>query len=212
MIEIAEFEMAYSAVPKAGCTSVKTAIAELLGERPAEDDEYAVHPKLPTRRFAPRRFHRYDGWHRFTVVRDPIKRLLSVYTDLVATRNILRNSANIRRGRVDLPVKPDPDFFFQNLDAYRSAASVIKHHALRQILFTGPDLTLYDQVYDVSQLGRLGEDLSLMTGRPVSFDKPMNASKFRLKLDDLVPASRDVIHANAADDYAAFGGYLAEAA
>lgn len=209
MVEFEDFELAYMPVPKAGSTAVKTALTALGGERPDEGDTAWVHNHMPTRRFSPEGFARSAPFWRFTVIRDPIERLLAVYSDLILGRDVMAYSADVRRGRVHLPTRPDPDFFFQNLDRYRAASFAIKHHAMKQMVFTGPDLGAYDHIYDAARLDEVFADLSSMTGRPVAAS--VAAPQETLKMRDLKPETRAIIRAEAAADYDAFSGFLVAA-
>ena len=115
----------------------------------------------------------------------------------------------MRRGRVHLPTRPDPDFFFQNLDRYRAASFAIKHHAMKQMVFTGPDLGAYDHIYDAARLDEVFADLSSMTGRQVAAS--VAAPQETIKMRDLEPETRAIIRAEAAADYDAFSGFLVAA-
>jgi len=209
VITVEAHRIAYMALPKAGCSTVKAALAQVDPEATVPDDGPADvmtwHRLYPTMRFRPHRWQAYDGWWRFCVVRDPLKRLLSVYTNRVVGLRELHNCRSILRGRVDLPMDPDPDFFFQNLRAYMQAASAIKHHALPAWLFLGPDLGRYDRVYRTSELHRFGEDLAERTGCAVSIARE-NPSETRLRADDLALATRAHLRDHLEDEYR----YLAE--
>ncbi|MAM63917.1 sulfotransferase family 2 domain-containing protein [Maritimibacter sp. UBA3975] len=209
MVEFEEFELAYVPVPKAGSTALKTALAALREDTPDADDAAWVHNRMPTRRFNPDAFSRTADFWRFTVIRDPIERLLAVYTDLIVERDVLAYAGDVQRGRINLPTRPDPDFFFQNLDRYRAAVFAIKHHAMKQMVFTGPSLDVYDRVYDAGRLEELCAEVSGMTGRTVIVRETSRGEP--LNLGDLKPETRAIIRNEAAPDYAAFSGFLAAA-
>ncbi len=214
-IELAAYHIAYMALPKAACSSVKAALALndpdiRLEDYPESDFASAVdrwHKIYPTRRFRPHRWEKYDtGWWRFAVVRDPAKRLMSCYTNRVVELKDLHNSRKLLRGDVDLPMDPDPDFFFQNLDAYRAASSAIKHHALPAWLFLGPLPLAYDRVYKVEEMDQLAQDLSDRIGHPVTLPRE-NPSHYTLALSDLKPKTQDALRGFLADEYAYLDGY-----
>ncbi|WP_413821694.1 sulfotransferase family 2 domain-containing protein [Tateyamaria sp.] len=103
------------AVPKAACSSIKAALAVIDPTQDTTDpmtlEQKQVHNIYPTQRF---RMHRWDqvlDYFRFTVVRDPLKRLLGVYTNRVVGLRKLHNCRKIKRGRVNLTADPDPDYF-----------------------------------------------------------------------------------------------------
>ena len=205
VIRVETHRLAYMAVPKAACTSVKAALAVLDPDQPkshADDlDEFEVHGIYPTMRFRPHRWDMYKEHYRFTVVRDPLKRLLAVYTNRVETLNILSNCRNIRRGMVHLPKQPDPDYFFQNLPAYILASSDIKHHSLPTWLFTGHDFSLYDRVFRTSDMDELAGALSNKIGAPVEIPH-FNSSDRRLRLGDLAPKTQRALEHFLVDQYA----------
>lgn len=208
VIRVDPLTLAYMAVPKAACSSVKAALASV---DPAVDTwdaaafgQKEVHGIYPTQRFRMHRWARAQGYFRFTVVRDPVKRLLAVYTNRVQGLNELHNCRNIRQERVALPADPDADFFFQNLYSYTSASSVIKHHALPQLVFTGHDLGRYSKVYRTSDLPDLGADLSAHIGQQVDIPH-FNSSQAPLTLGDLAPETHSVLRAHLADEYEHLG-------
>ncbi|SMX28261.1 Sulfotransferase family protein [Pelagimonas phthalicica] len=213
VIAIDAHKLAYMALPKAGCSSVKEALARVdpSVDLPDEKDVtlYTWHNLYPTKRFRPHRFEEYEGYWRFCVVRDPIKRLLSVYTNRVLQFGDLRNSIKLRDGRdwlPDLPREPSPDEFFQNLDAYKQASSSIKHHAIQAWLFVGRNLADYNKVYKTEELGQLAYDLSLLTRQPVEMPR-RNTSEAKLTLDDLKPETIDAIRPFLEEEYAFLKGY-----
>jgi hypothetical protein len=193
VITVKAHKIAYMALPKAACSSIKKALAahdpdaELNVNRHYEYDYDRWHEVYPTTRFRP---HRWEDvtkeWFGFTVVRDPVKRLMACYTNRVVERRELEHSPKIRKGIFDLPVDPDPDFFFQNISDYQSASSVIKHHSLHTWLFTGRDLSVYDAVYTTENIGDLSKDLSARLKKPFVVGRE-NSSTTQLTLKDLRP-------------------------
>lgn len=194
-------------IPKAACTSVKSAFASLdrsahSAEAPTGDPEAALHIRYPTSRFRPHRLQGFcDGsWWRIAVVRDPVKRLLSVYTNRVLDKQDLRRSPKMR-DQTRLPTMPDPDFFFQNLQDYMALSSAIKHHALTARLFVGPAPLRYDRIYRTDELDQLSADLSERTGRRVRIPKA-NKSQTTLELGQLKDATVAAIKTHLDEDYA----------
>lgn len=171
VIAVETHKIAYMALPKAGCSTVKAALAQIdpLASLPAEAerDVNIWHAIYPTRRFRPHRWEKVADHWRFCVVREPLKRLLSVYTNRVVDLRELHNSRRLRRAEEGLPLDPDPDFFFQNLTAYRDSASSVKHHVLPAWLFLGPDLDAYDRVYTTAEFPQLAADLAKRSGERV---------------------------------------------
>lgn len=208
VVALEAYRIAYMALPKAGCTSVKEALARLdpaVTLPPGRDGDVTLwHDIYPTRRFRRHRWRLYTGWYRFCVLRDPLDRLLSLYTSRVQGFGDLEGSPGVRAA--DLPVQPDPDMFFLNLDRYRAVSSAIKHHALPAHVFLGRDLGAYSRVYRLEELESLAWDLSLLTRRPVEMPRG-NSSQARLKLSDLRPETVDRLRADLAEEYEFVQGF-----
>ena len=186
VIAVDAFKLAYVALPKAGCSSVKKALAELdpWMSVPAETDVDLWHELYPTERHHPKEWARYRDYFRFCVVRDPAKRLMSCYTDIVVGRNAVKHSPRVRASS-GLPVDPDPDTFFSRLPRYRKKSSLVKHHVLGASVFLGENLAGdYDRIFRTSELGALAEDLSHRSGERVSMPHA-NSSGGGLSLSDL---------------------------
>jgi hypothetical protein len=215
VIAVKAHKLAYMALPKAGCSSVKEALARLdpdVTVPPENDiDVHTWHALYPTRRFRRHRWRKYADHWRFCVVRDPLKRLLSVYTNRVLGFGDTYNSRKIKNGRPwlpDLPREPDPDTFFRNLDAYCLGSSSIKHHTVGAWLFLGPSLDGYNRVYRTEEMADLAWDLGLLTRQPVTMPRG-NPSQTRLTLDDLKGETIDAIRPFLEQEYAYLEGYYA---
>ncbi|KUF11591.1 sulfotransferase family 2 domain-containing protein [Pseudoponticoccus marisrubri] len=213
VITVDAHKLAYMALPKAGCSSVKEALARLDPSvtLPPEDqiDVRTWHGIYPTRRFRKHRWRALEGYWGFCVVRDPVKRLLSVYTNRVLQFGDTMNSRKLRQGRdwlPDLPRQPDPDTFFQNLQGYVMGSSSIKHHVMGARVFLGPDLGVYDKVYRTEELGQLAYDLALLTRQNVHMPRG-NRSEAQLTLDDLAPRTIDALRPMLDEEYAFLSDY-----
>lgn len=211
-IIVSAHKIAYMALPKAGCSTVKRALAQIdLGvtvDPGAADDVDVWHRLYPTVRFRPHRWGAVADHWRFCVVRDPVKRLMSVYTNRVVQFGDLHNSRKMKwPWFAHLSPAPDPDFFFRHLEEYMRASSVIRHHVLPAELFIGPDPGRYDRVYRTGELAQLAEDLRARTGQAVDISRE-NASDMKLRLDDLAPATIDAIRPRLTREYALLGDFF----
>ncbi|MFW2541920.1 sulfotransferase family 2 domain-containing protein [Primorskyibacter sp. 2E107] len=210
VVRIEAYQLAYVPLPKAACSSVKKALALLdpvVSLPPRETrDVHTWHRLYPTRRFRARQMARLEGYFRFCVVRDPLARLLSVWTNRVQEFGDLRNAWSLQSGRVALPMEPDPDFFFSHLTAYAQAVSGIKHHVLPAPVFLGPDLGAYSRVYRTEEMAILGEDLSQRCNQAVSLPRA-NSSGTRLRAEDLKPATLDALRVRLDAEYGFLSSY-----
>lgn len=206
VVAVAAHKIAYMPVPKSACSSVKAALLQIDPAHPSTVDMDVVHDVFPTRRFHQKNWRDYDDWWRFTVVRDPLRRLLSVYTDRVVNRRELFHSRRLRK-QTALPRDPDPDFFFQNLQAYRRLSSSIKHHALPVHLFVGPTPLRYDQVFRVDQLSDLVGALAQRSGTTPDMPR-LNRSGAKLSLDSLHPQTQDALAQELKPEYDHLQGFF----
>lgn len=203
VIAVDAFRLAYVALPKAGCSSVKAALAHLDPWKhvPPETDVHTWHALYPTQRHKARRWARLSGYYRFCVVRDPARRLMSCYTDIVVTRGALRDSPRVRAAR-GLPLDPDPDTFFCRLARYRRKSSLVRHHVLGASVFLGENLRDdYDRVYRTGDLDELAHDLSRRTGESVEIPHA-NATGGGLSLFDLQGRTIDRLRPLLDEEYA----------
>lgn len=212
-IAIESHRIAYMALPKAGCTSVKSALAQVDPVVPwrlrrRTGDVMHWHRVYPTQRFRPHRWQQFQDFWRFCVVRDPVKRLMSAYLNRVVEMRELHNSRKLARGRFPhLTADPDPDFFFQNMWEYVEASSTIKHHVMPAWLFLGPHLD-YDRVYRTDELPALADDLSDRTGVQVHMRRE-NPTKTKLGLADLSDRTIDALRPYLDEEYAFLSSYYA---
>ena len=85
MIYLETVGIAYAAVPKAACTSVKLILSQLDPEfvAPTNPQRLRLHKRYRTSRFRLSRWQPCEDAFRFTMIRDPLRRLLAVYRNRV---------------------------------------------------------------------------------------------------------------------------------
>lgn len=203
VIAIDAYGIAYAALPKAACSSVKQALARIdpaVRLPPdASTDALIWHRIYPTARHKELIWPRYRDHWRFCVVRDPARRLMSCYADIVAGRKACEHSPNMRASK--LPLQPDPDTFFQLLPRYQRRSSLVRHHALGAHVFLGPNLMQdYDRIYRTDELEALELTLSERSGRRVVMPH-VNKADMALSLWDLKGATIDVIRPFLEEEY-----------
>ncbi len=213
VIAVDAHRIAYMALPKAGCSSVKAALARTdpaVTIPPADQIRTETwHSIYPTQRFRAHRWQVYGDYWRFCVVRDPAKRLMSGFVDRVVERGELAHSRRLARGDFPhLSTTPDPDHFFQHLWDYAEASSVVKHHVAEAWLFLGPgDIRRhYHRIFKTEEMGLLAEALSAVTRQPVTMPRE-NRTRTKLTLDDLSPATLDALRPYFAKEYETLAGF-----
>ncbi|MCV2892177.1 sulfotransferase family protein [Lentibacter sp. XHP0401] len=192
VIKVEAHKIAYMALPKAACSSVKMALGYIDPALDGKDrDAFSTakwHRLYQTMRFREDRWKPYynEEWFSFCIVRDPLKRLLSSYYNRVVEMRDLQKKTVFIEGVPELPLEPDPDFFFQNLMGYREINTSIKHHTIGAQVFLGPKPLRFTKVYKTSELGELSRDLSERSGREVSLPH-VNSSGQKLTAEQLKP-------------------------
>ncbi len=208
MIAVFEtYDMAFVGVPKCMSTSVLRSFYQL--EHGAAFDHAAfggnVHRYYRQVADAHVRAHEppdLDGLRAlwcFTIVRNPVRRLLSVYTNRVLRHRDIEK-ALASGPDTGLDPAPGPDAFFQGLAEYRAAVPSIRHHTDPFATFLGPDLDRYDAVFHVEDAARLQRLLSERLGRPFTLEDKQR-SRRALAFTDLSPRAQDAIVAHTQPDF-----------
>lgn len=196
--------LAYFPLPKAANTSVKLALYELAFGRP-----YGVAAGLPanihhyepwrTAPFGPQSLAATEGLLRFSVVRDPIDRLLSAYVHRVLMRDAVSEEKLARRG-AGLPAEPDLSTFVDNLETYRELSRGVRHHTAPLVEFLGPDPAVYARLFGIGDMGRLQAWLSEVAGRDIVIPHRMASDRDKAR-EELTPAQVARLRAFYSDDY-----------
>jgi len=206
--------LAFFAVPKAASTSMKMVLYELEHGRPWTGEPDRVHPRFPTRPITEEDFAVTEGLWRYTIIRDPVSRLLSAYGNRVLHhRDIRRDAAPRRRDRLlfrlrhrGLSLYPDQDSFYCNLDRYQRLSYSIWHHTAPISTFIGTDLSRFDAIYRVEDLPALQAELGRRTGRPIALPREQTEGA-KITLDMLSARARDAVLSQTDPDYALLKDY-----
>lgn len=210
--------IAYFMVPKAACSSIKTCLHGLeTGQAHDRSKDGPIHRLYRTTGFEPADADRSNGMWTFAVVRDPVKRILSTWSNKLEIigryekqrGQILSGSlaALSRRllGRPDshdgLSLRPGLDEYCLNLRDYRQSFQVIRHHTHDHAHFMGPDLDMFDRIYRIEDLSELEADLTDRLGREVRLPKE-NSSSRKATPDMLSDAAFAALLDYTASDYA----------
>ncbi len=214
-LDIVAQKLAYFPVPKVASSSMKQMFHELefgekLGRKSEPDHRQGIHTAFfNTRDFYGLDLAFYQGFSRIAIIRDPVERILSAYT------NRVEHLGELSEDNIDmdlakaLNVEPDPPRhkFFQNIDKYRILSESVRHHTDPFTRFLGPDLGYYTDVYKMDQLDRLAEQISGLCGKKVSIEH-YNKRTGRAAFKWLGVKARKHLLTFCAGDYALLGGYF----
>lgn len=208
-----EFGLSYLPVPKVACTSLKTYFFEI-------ENGFAFQPFATSGRkwwihnfYASRPRGEQDqpamaDHHRIAVVRDPVARLLSCYSNRVLHhRELSREKALRPLRRAGLPFAPDLSTFVANLAGYCAAVTSIQHHAAPMVTFLGDDPAYFSRIYQMTELDQLVADVAARTGRRAPLQKLQTGGP-KITAEALTRAEIDLLHDFYAEDYAAFAAHL----
>ena len=207
-IYLARWGIGYRPLPKVACTTLKELVFRLAHHGP-------FSPELGG---GANHVHRYfdlreqdigsAAW-RFTVVRDPVKRFLSGYSNRVLHHREL--SAEFL-ARQTLRFQPDPavflpdpglDHFIEHLDTYRCVPTIDHHFApMAEVL---APLEAYDRVYAFEELDTLFADLGRRTGQPIHAPHLQRGGP-KIGLSDLEASARARLIAYYQQDYQLLAG------
>lgn len=185
--------VAYFSVPKIACTSLKIFFWELEHGRRFEEQivrrrlarllglsypRNAIHQQsgfgsVPFNRtqFIP------EDYARIVVVRDPLSRLRSAWSNKVRRDRFERNSEADMLRRNGLSLNPTLGELVDNWDRYRRLSRPARIHTELISTYTGADLAYYDRVFVIEQLAELEEYLAERIGRPITLPRKNETSR-----------------------------------
>lgn len=152
-------KLAFYAVPKNACSSVKLALHR--SETGYDVSVDAVHNWSTTNFFEPAP----EGYTTFCIIREPVQRFVSGYLHRIVQREDLRRDvAEQTIAALGLEYVPGIEDFALNIAKYAGAAASVDHHFSPQARFLGSDLGYFDEVFAWNDFDRLGEFIARHTG------------------------------------------------
>jgi hypothetical protein len=198
---IDEYKIAYCPLPGAGSNAVKTFLAAVDPLHVAQSVDDVTDTELDhnysTLPFEAETLGRLSGWFRFCVIRNPVDRLMDIYGNRLAGRELLPAGD---AGATALPSQPDAETFFSNLSAYRMHSIAVARLVRTARCYLGPDLGLYEAVYPVEELYRIGHDIGCRVGRSVVVPR-RGRRPGQIKMQSLSLAAQQEIQEFTREDY-----------
>ncbi len=207
-----DHKLFYASIPKVACTSLKRMFFEIENGRPFEPI-YANGKMWHVHYFYPDLFRQnypeaeLADFRRLTIVRDPVKRLLSAYSNRVVHHRAITQQAVNNAGRFKrLTPHPELDEFVDRFEQYLAVPDVM-NHCRPMVDWLGTDTGYFHAIYDISRIDAFLEDVSNVVGRTVA------AGRFQTGGPKLSPgdlSSRQVakLERYYSKDYATFGAYF----
>lgn len=205
--------IAYFPVPKVACTSIKHVFFALENDREfqpffANGKLYSIHKIYPGKLFASTPRKQLKEHIRLAVVRDPVKRLLSCYSNRVVHHQEL-SGAKIGKDLREAKLTPNPDLgeFVDNLEAYQKVQGSVFHHSRPMVDFLGKQAKYYSKIYRIEEIENLIGRLNKITGKQVVLGRHQTGGP-KLQPSDLETKQLEKLKTYYAEDYDAFGAYF----
>lgn len=210
-------ELIYYDIPKVACTSLKALFWEIENGRPLPvrgklsiaqriqkklgllevTDIHYQHGYRTCSHARARTLDLPEGFERITVLRDPIARLYSAWTnkageDVFERRDEMEDLLN-----EELSVSPGFGEYIDRFEAYRSVSRPVRVHTLPYSWHLGPDLSAYDHVFKIEDMDALRAFLSGKAGYEISLPHsnstpaaPPGAGLHQKQIDRLLDLTR----------------------
>ena len=202
VLEKGNTRLAFYSVPKVGKTAIK-GVMKRTAQPDGRFNNYGDHF------FSPRLRWHGRNCYRFTVVRDPLERLVSAYANRIADRDDIRTAPLSVLACKLLGLNPSPGLeeFVLNLNKYFWINDRIFRHVIPQIRYIGKDPGYYNAIYSIRQMSEVAEMLSEQLGETIVIPRS-NASISRFSVDDLSEEAKAIAQKFYREDYAIYGDYF----
>lgn len=210
-IYLGPWSIGYQPFPKVACTSIKELLFQLAAGAPFQPSLGAGADHV--HRYFDLRVRDVSGASfRFVVVRDPVKRFLSAFSNRVLHHKEL-SRAYVEKLRLtppldlsDFPFDPTLAQFVDRFDLYRRVPT-IDHHFRPVSEYTAP-LSAFDKVYPFERLDDLVADLQRLTGQRLGLPHSQRGGP-KISVKDVPPKVLDRLIELCAPDYRLLEGFYA---
>lgn len=206
-------KLSYYPVPKCACSSLKMYFFEINNGFPFRDfwvngTINYIHDIFPTMSFQDASSLDKEDQFRFAVLRDPVERLLSCYSNRVVHHGELSLESNPDSALYEgLVFDPSLEQFIDNLEAYRNFSPSIAHHSDPLTCFLGRDPGFFSKIYTLRRIGELVDDIEALTGTSVRLGHEQSGGP-KISIDALSTHRIQKLKEFYAEDYEIFGKYI----
>jgi hypothetical protein len=207
VILLEQYRIAYCPMPKNASSSIKARINFLMqGTNDVyshrfftnvyETSQTTVLPDL-------------TNYYSFTVIRDPVERLLSYYQKNIIEEGTLARELEVNRARAILAARPSIEEFVARFESYAFYFDDVHHHTLPQSAYLRSVLPRLSRVYLISEADTIFEELSNRTGVDLEPTYLLKSSVgVRKLLPDLSTSARNKLDSFYREDYELLGPWL----
>ena len=210
-VHLDQYGISYFSVPKCACTSIKHFFFEIENgfefKRFRVNGEMrhihnAVYGSLPFKEEVEKAGA--QNW-KIAVVRDPISRFLSCYSNKVLKKAVLEKvTLSDADRKAGLSNAPDLSSYVRDFEGYSRVSKVIYRHTRPMTDYLGSDPSYFDKVYPIGRLDQLVEDVKKRVGDVPALRRRQGNSP-KISADALSADETQKIRAIYARDYEVFG-------
>lgn len=211
------YKLAYFPIPKIACTSIKQTIFQInngfdLSKVMRNEEKMRkrcrIHAIYKSRKHSEKGHEKLGSYTTFAVIRDPMRRILSAYSNRVLYHRALEKPAvAVELEKRGLQANPDLNQFVMELEQYREVAKQVFSHTRPLAFFLGQDLSRFDNIFKIGQMPELEKFLSERTGREISIPNMQTGGK-KQKLESLTDEAFDKLRRFCEPDYELIKDYL----
>ncbi len=188
--KLPEHKMVFFFSPKSGGTSLRAFLFEI--ENGFAFQDYRVQGKLydantlvTNNRYEIVNHKRFSNWRRFALVRDPVTRFLSGYSNRVGHyEELSEKQAGDLLEKHNLAPDPDLETFVDNYEGYKKCSKSIERHFRLQNNFVGDDTGYYERIFRLNKVNELIDFVNKECGAEAAMPRLQTGGK-KLSFDDL---------------------------
>jgi hypothetical protein len=209
LINILNSKIGYFPIPKVACTSIKEFMYEVEYHEPFKPKGKIKHVHTYfQKRFSGEKLESYN--FSFVVIRDPIKRFLSAYSNRVTHHKELSQEFILSRFpqyAERLPFhNPSLQQFIDHIDTYMQIPPIQHHIEPVSVHLTAEQLQQFSNIYPIENISSLEADLSAVLDCDVKFGRSQTGGR-KFSLGELNLSQIETLLDFYAEDYQMLGEF-----